>query len=121
MLNKVLEFQEATGAPVGTVSLNDDARVNLRLDLVEEEWRELYYAANNYDLVEVADALADIIYVAYGFAVELGIPLDRVLNEVHRSNMSKIGGPVRADGKQLKPETYSPPDVRGILEDEGLV
>lgn len=121
MINKVREFQEATGAPVGTVSLNDDSRVNLRLDLVEEEWRELYHAAHNYDVVEVADALADIIYVAYGFAVELGIPLDRVLDEVHRSNMSKIGGPVRADGKQLKPETYSPPNVRGILEDEGLV
>ncbi len=91
----------------------------LRLALIEEEVGELREAAVAGDLVGVADALADIIYVAYGTAHVYGIGLDSVLDEVHASNMTKLGAdgrPVRrADGKILKGPDYRPPDVRSVL------
>lgn len=70
---------------------------------------------------KIADGLADVIYVAVGAALEFGIPLDRVWAEVHRSNMAKVDpatGKVikRADGKVLKPEGWTPPDVAGVLK-----
>jgi len=71
------------------------------------------------DPVEIADALGDGIYVKYGHAIERGIPLDDVLREIHRSNMSKLGDdgkPVlRNDGKILKGPNYSPPDIAKVL------
>lgn len=94
----------------------------LRLRLIREEVDELAAAVRKADIVEIADALADIVYVAYGSAVCYGIDLDLVLEEVHRSNMSKLdsaGLPVRrADGKVLKSELYSPPDVRRALRNQ---
>lgn len=91
----------------------------LRKSLLEEEWTEYLEGEQADDIVEIADALADIIYIAYGTAVAYGIPMDRVFAEVHRSNMSKLGEdgkPIyRDDGKVLKPSTWSPPDIRGIL------
>ena len=80
--------------------------MTLRQALIEEEVGELQAAAGAGDLVGVADALADIVYVAYGTAHVYGIDLDAVLDEVHASNMTKLGAdgrPVRrADGKILK-------------------
>ena len=74
---------------------------------------------NTPDPVEIADALGDGIYVKYGHAIERGIPLDDVLREIHRSNMSKLGNdgkPVlRGDGKVLKGPNYSPPDITKVL------
>ena len=72
------------------------------------------------DLVGTADALADLIYVIYGYALELGIPLSTVLQEVHSSNMSKLdpttGQPIyREDGKVLKGSNFREPDIGGIL------
>jgi len=71
------------------------------------------------DPVEIADALGDGIYVKYGHAIERGIPLDDVLREIHRSNMSKLGDdgkPVlRNDGKILKGPRYSPPDIAKVI------
>lgn len=93
--------------------------VALRQALIEEEVAELRQAGDAGDLVGVADALADIVYVAYGTACVYGIDLDAVLDEVHASNMTKLGAdgrPVRrADGKVLKGPDYRPPDVAGIL------
>ncbi len=87
--------------------------------LIEEEVDELRAGARDGDLVEVADALADIVYVAYGTAHVYGIDLDAVLDEVHASNMTKLGPggrPVRRpDGKVLKGPDYRPPDVNGVL------
>jgi len=74
---------------------------------------------NTPDPVEIADALGDGIYVKYGHAIERGIPLDDVLREIHRSNMSKLGDDgkqiLRDDGKVLKGPNYSPPDIAKVL------
>jgi predicted HAD superfamily Cof-like phosphohydrolase len=91
----------------------------LRVTLLEEEVCELADATAKRDIVQIADALADIVYVTYGAAINYGINLDAVLFEVHRSNMTKLGSdgrPVlRADGKVGKSELYRPPDVQGVL------
>jgi predicted HAD superfamily Cof-like phosphohydrolase len=88
--------------------------------LIEEEFWELKQAFSEGDVVAYADAVADLLYVVYGTADEAGIDADAVFAEVHRSNMSKVGadGKVlkRADGKILKPDTYSPPDVESVLD-----
>lgn len=69
------------------------------------------------DLAEVIDGLCDIKYVADGAAATFGVDLDPFFRAVHRSNMSKAGGPVRADGKRLKPEGWTRPDIAGMLGD----
>jgi predicted HAD superfamily Cof-like phosphohydrolase len=96
--------------------------VQLRVALLEEELGEFRVAAESGDLVGVADALGDILYVVYGAALTYGIDLDAVLREVHRSNMSKLdasGKPLlRADGKVLKSERFSPPDLTRVLKDQ---
>lgn len=89
---------------------------DLRIALIAEEFKELRDALEDDDVVEVADALADLIYVVVGSALQWGIPIGRVFREVHRSNMSKTGGPRRPDGKVLKGPNYSPPDIKSILE-----
>jgi predicted HAD superfamily Cof-like phosphohydrolase len=94
----------------------------LRIDLLEEEVGEFREAVEQNDLVAIADALADILYVTYGAAITFGIDLDAVVREVHRSNMSKLGPDgrpiLRADGKVLKPATYSPPEISRVLLDQ---
>jgi len=86
---------------------------------VEEEVSEFVAASEKEDLVGIADALADIVYVVYGTALTYGIDLDSVLREVHRSNMSKLGDDgkplIRGDGKVLKSERYFPPDIASVL------
>ena len=92
----------------------------LRIALLEEEVCEFAAATRAGDLVGIADALADIVYVAYGAALTYGIDLDLVLAEVHRANMSKLdsrGRPAkRPDGKVIKSDRYQPPDVHGALQ-----
>lgn len=106
-------------------------RRHLRWSLVAEEAKELKDALGvntddptgaydtEPDLVEIADALADLVYVAYGAALEFGIDLDAVLAEVHRSNMTKLDkdGRVlrRNDGKVLKSELFEQPRIREVL------
>lgn len=70
------------------------------------------------DLVGAIDGLCDLIVVAYGTAVEFGVDLEPFWDEVHRTNMEKKSGPIRADGKRLKPKNWQPPDIKGILERE---
>ena len=118
---QVGDFHRAYGLPVRdspTVAVGA-AQVELRLALIEEEVGELAAAARAGDLVGVADALADIVYVAYGTAHVYGIDLDAVLDEVHASNMTKLGAdgrPIRrADGKVLKGPGYRPPDIAAVL------
>lgn len=94
-----------------------DYRVNnLRMKLIDEERRELLMALADGDVLGVADALADLMYVVIGSALQWGIPLERVFAEVHRSNMTKQGGAVRVDGKILKGPNYSPPDLSFVLD-----
>lgn len=92
----------------------------LRFKLIDEELNELSDAMLNEDIVEVADALTDLLYVIYGAGHAYGIDLDRCFAEVHRSNMSKFvdGKFIKdANGKVLKPKTYSPPDLTFLLPD----
>lgn len=96
---------------------------NLRFSLMAEEFREFVGAWCEMDLVGIADALADLIYVAIGCAQAYGIPLAAVFAEVHRSNLAKLGPDgkpnVRADGKIIKPEGWQPPDIARILREAG--
>lgn len=90
-----------------------------RVSLIAEEFGELFHAINRDDIVNAADALADLMYVIYGAALAFGIDLEPVFAEVHRSNMSKDGGKKNQIGKLVKPDTYSPADVKGELEKQG--
>ena len=89
------------------------------LDLIQEELVELAQALAEGDIVEVADALADIIYVTAQQAEALGFPVDVLLTQVQESNMSKLGSdgkPIfRTDGKVLKGPDFRPPDIREVL------
>ena len=84
-----------------------------RVGYIEEEARELREAVEAGDVVAAADALADLVYVVYGAAWRFRIPLDAVVAEVHRSNMTKTTTP--GDGKAIKGPGYSRPDVARIL------
>lgn len=106
-------------APVEGIPSMDDARLKLRLDLIEEEFDELKTATAERDIVEMADALGDILYVVCGMALEAGIPLQAVVREIQASNMTKLGadGNVirREDGKILKGPNYMKPNIRSVL------
>ena len=80
-------------------------------DLVFEEYDELVDAILANNLVEVADAITDLLYVIAQQGTVLGLPIDALLREVHRSNMSKLG----EDGKVLKGPNFSEPDIAGVL------
>ena len=91
----------------------------LRVDLIDEELNELREATGKQDLVGIADALTDLLYVVYGAGHAYGINLDECFAEVHRSNMSKLDDesqPIyREDGKVLKGPNYTPPDLAEII------
>lgn len=121
MYKDVYDFHKAFELTIGTEPmLPEDVSIrDLRIDLLQEEFEEYLEAEEKADIVGIADALADIIYIACGTAVAYGIPLDKVFEEVHRSNMAKlVDGKVirRADGKVLKPEGWNPPNIAGILK-----
>lgn len=103
--------------PVPTVA--DDRTRALRVKLIQEEFDELKEALASDDLSSIAKEMADLLYVVYGTAVSYGIDMDPVFREVHRSNMSKVGGHKREDGKWVKPATYSPADIEPILAEQG--
>jgi predicted HAD superfamily Cof-like phosphohydrolase len=116
--NKVAEFMNAFGQDVETepqwTSVSE-----LRYELIREELAELREGLDKRDIVEVADALTDLLYVVYGAGHSFGINLDKCFKEVHNSNMSKLdedGKPIyREDGKVLKSKNYRPPDLRKVL------
>jgi predicted HAD superfamily Cof-like phosphohydrolase len=86
--------------------------------LIQEELDELKEAMGQDDLAAVAKEMADLLYVVYGTAVSYGIDMEPVFREVHRSNLSKVGGYKRADGKWVKPPSYSPACLQPILEEQ---
>lgn len=117
----VRSFHKAFGLPISTtptLNVGQDL-LSKRQAFLDEEVSELREAVDNRDLVATADALADIVYVVYGTAVTLGIPLDACVAEVHRSNITKIDGGgrplVETNGKAAKRERYEPPDIAGVL------
>ncbi|MCP9452536.1 MAG: hypothetical protein NNA23_07615 [Nitrospira sp.] len=94
----------------------DENTKQLRIRLIQEEFDELKQAMADGNLASVAKELADLLYVVYGTAVSYGIDMEPVFREVHRSNLSKVGGYKRPDGKWIKPTTYSPARIEPILE-----
>lgn len=112
----VAEFHRKFDIPVGDrPSIPDEAIRQLRVRLIQEEFDELQEAMAAKNLPAVAKELADLLYVVYGTAVSYGVDMDPVFREVHRSNLSKVGGYKREDGKWVKPPTYSPADVGPLL------
>lgn len=115
----VAKFMQAGEQKVKSQISDFDQQSMLYFDLVREEFYELSYAFKKFDMVETADACADLIWVIEGLCHSLGIPLQKVWDEVARSNMSKtVDGKLlkREDGKVLKPDTYSPPDIKTIID-----
>ena len=114
--NKVGTFMKTFGQEVKTKpSFSSDKINKLRIDLIKEELGELQEAMGNNDLLEVADALTDILYVTYGAGHAFGIDLDKCFDEVQSSNMSKLGEngePIYNDsGKVMKGPNYFKPDL----------
>ena len=114
--DKVGTFMKTFGQEVKTKpSFSTDKINKLRLDLIKEELTELTEAMNNKDLLEVADALTDILYVTYGAGHAFGINLDNCFEEVQNSNMSKLdenGKPIYNEhGKVMKGPNYFKPDL----------
>ena len=114
--NKVKTFMETFGQEVKTKpSFSTDKINSLRYDLIKEELEELKEAIENKDLLEVADALTDILYVTYGAGHAFGIDLDKCFEEVQNSNMSKLGEdgkPIYNEfGKVMKGPKYFKPDL----------
>ena len=98
----------------------DDKTMQLRFDLIKEELNELEQAMKTKDLKEVADALTDILYVAYGAGCAYGIDLDKCFKEVQRANMSKLGNdgkPIYNEkGKVMKGPNYLAPNLKQFVE-----
>lgn len=121
MQNDVKIFMEACGQEVldsPSYETSNENQVNLYMELIREEFEELKQGHDNKDVVEVADACGDLIWVILGLCNSLGIPINPVWQEITASNMSKtVDGKVikRDDGKILKPETYFPPDINKAL------
>ena len=114
--DKVGTFMKTFGQEVKTKpSFSSDKINKLRIDLIKEELEELTEAMQNKDLLEVADALTDILYVTYGAGHAFGINLDECFNEVQNSNMSKLGKdgkPIyNESGKVMKGPSYFKPDL----------
>ncbi len=114
--SKVGIFMKTFGQEVkNKPSFSTDKINKLRIDLIKEELDELNDAIKNKDLLEVADALTDILYVTYGAGHAFGIDLDKCFNEVQNSNMSKLddnGNPIyNEDGKVMKGPNYFKPDL----------
>jgi predicted HAD superfamily Cof-like phosphohydrolase len=99
----------------------DERTRALRMRLIHEEFEELKEAMAKDDLAGIAKEMADLLYVVYGTAVSYGIDMNPIFREVHRSNMSKVGGYKREDGKWVKPPTYSPAAIEPILAEQATV
>lgn len=120
---QVRQFSETYRLPTkGAPKLPDAKESSLLLSLVEEELEELKEAISEGNLVGLADALTDIIYVTAQQSVTLGLPVDALLREVHESNMSKLGEdgqPIyREDGKVLKGPNFREPNLLKVLKEE---
>ena len=130
----VAEFHEKFACPnnLGNVPNAFHERTELRADLIDEEFSEFlgshrreytddgrYHELVDVDTIEYADALADLVYVCFGAAIEAGIDMNMVLREVHASNMRKTwpDGKVhyRDDGKVVKPAGWQPPNIKEVL------
>jgi len=85
-----------------------------RVRLINEELSEYCKAVSDCDIVEISDALGDLLYVIFGTCVEHGLPIDEIFEQIHMSNMSKVGGTIDKSGKLIKPENYRPVDLSWV-------
>ena len=123
-IDAVTQFHSAFGLGVSEqpIASLGAAKNKLRFELMKEENEEYLEAAQNGDLVEVADALGDILYILCGTIIEHGMQhkIEEVFDEIQRSNMSKLGAdgkPIyREDGKVLKGPNYFKPNIKEILD-----
>ena len=118
---KVGVFMKTFGQEIKTKpSLSSDKINTLRVNLIEEELKELKYAIENKDLKETIDALTDILYVTYGAGHAFGVNLDKCFEEVQKSNMSKLGEDGRPiyneNGKVMKGPKYFKPNISKFIE-----
>ena len=118
---KVGVFMKTFGQEIKTKpSLSSDKINTLRVNLIEEELKELKYAIENKDLKETIDALTDILYVTYGAGHAFGVNLDKCFEEVQKSNMSKLGEdgkPIfNENGKVMKGPKYFKPNISKFVE-----
>ncbi|MBM1106325.1 nucleoside triphosphate pyrophosphohydrolase family protein [Aurantibacter crassamenti] len=123
-IDAVKLFHKSFGLGMSEVQIADlgEAKNMLRFNLMDEENKEYLEAATNNDMVEVADALGDMLYILCGTIIEHGMQykIEEVFEEIQRSNMSKLGAdgkPIyREDGKVLKGPNYFKPNIQNILE-----
>tara|TARA_Y100000310_G_scaffold193641_1_gene193602 strand:+ start:9833 stop:10324 length:492 start_codon:yes stop_codon:yes gene_type:complete len=116
----VAAFHQRFGIPIRfKPQLASSDRRHLRTKLHREEYEELWEAMSSGNITEIADGIADLIYVLLGTAIEYGININPIWDEVQRTNMLKEGGGIRPDGKILKPEGWLSPDIAGILKQQG--
>ena len=119
--NDVKAFMKTYGQEIKDKSEFPDEKITkLRIDLIKEELDELKEAIKNNDIIEVADALTDILYVTYGAGHSFGIDLDKCFEEVQKSNMSKLGidgKPIYNDsGKVMKGPNYFQPNLKQFIK-----
>lgn len=121
-VDMLVDWHTKFGVPVlDKPQIPDFKRIELRNNILVEEVKELYSAMLDENLVQTADAIGDVLYVLIGTACECGLHnhLERIFDEVHRSNMSKLdenGNPVkREDGKILKSKLFTPPNLTFVL------
>jgi len=112
---QVAAFHATLGVTIGDAPAIRDGELRASL-IEEEEAAETIDAIRGGDMVAAIDGLCDLLYVAYGTAVTFGIDLEPFFDEIHASNMAKIGGGRRADGKVLKTANWQPPRIAELLE-----
>jgi predicted HAD superfamily Cof-like phosphohydrolase len=114
---QVRDFHRACGlARPDIPTFNWKELKGIRLDLIKEEAQEIEDAIDAHDVLGVIDGVCDLLYVAYGMMVAVGVDVEPYWEEVQRANMEKTSGPKREDGKQLKPEGWREPNHRQIWQ-----
>lgn len=114
ILEEALEFANAARVDV-TASLGDrDRDSEICIDAIDD--LHLHRNGGTPDFPAMVDALCDILYVTVGAAIEMGVDIQPFFDLVHAANLAKASGPVREDGKRLKPPGWMPPDIAGLLE-----
>lgn len=115
----IKDLHYAWGQPVAKKpAVPDDGVKDLRKELIREEVSETLDALDQKDLVGIADGITDSIVVLLGTAITYGINMIPIWDEVHKTNFAKTQGPVREDGKQLKPEGWKPPDIERLIKEQ---
>ena len=121
MFNDVRDFHEKFNLLIQSYPAIPPTEITqLRISLILEEVQELGLALSKNDLPQIADGIADLIYVLLGAAISYGINLNTVWTAVHTANMQKVGGGKSLHGKVLKPPGWLHPDIETILERQQL-